>query len=72
MIGADVARMFDSALLPEGGAAELSTIRQRARAGVVWETEKLTVFYGATWLGEEFETQRQDQIVGSLSLNVNF
>ncbi len=72
MIGADVARMFDSALLPEGGAAELSKTRPRARAGLVWENENLTVFYGATWLGKEFETQRQDQVVGSLSLNVNF
>ena len=71
-LGGDIAHVFNSELLPEGGAAVLSESRSRLRAGVAWQGERASVFYGVTWLGPEFDGQRDDQMVGSLSLRLNF
>lgn len=71
-VGADAARVFDSALLPEGGAAELSDQRHRVRAGVHWQGETSEVFYGLTWMGEEFAQQPETQMLGSVNLRLRF
>lgn len=71
-LGGDVAHVFDSALLPDGGAAMLNDTRTRMRAGLAWQGENASGFYGLTWLGQEFAGQRQDQVVGSLSLRLHF
>ncbi|MBK6466653.1 MAG: lipid A deacylase LpxR family protein [Rhodobacter sp.] len=71
-LGGDIARVFDSAILPDGGAAVLSDTRSRLRAGVAWQGERASAFYGLSWLGREFEGQRDDQLVGSLSLTLRF
>ncbi|MFZ1467404.1 MAG: lipid A-modifier LpxR family protein [Paracoccaceae bacterium] len=71
-LGADVAHVFDSALLPDGGAAVLSDTRPRVRVGMAWQGESVSASYGVTWLGKEFDGQREDQLVGSLSLRLNF
>jgi hypothetical protein len=71
-LGGDVARVFDSAYLPAGGAAQLADTRSRLRLGVNWQGEKSEVFYGVTWLGREYVGQPDDQIVGSLRLNLRF
>lgn len=71
-LGGDVAHVFDSELLPKGGAAVLEDNRKRLRAGLAWQGERASVFYGVTWLGREFEGQRDEQVVGSLSLRLNF
>ncbi len=70
-MGGDIARMFDSELLPAGGV-EMSESRARLRAGVNWQGEKSEVFYGVTWLGKEYETQPDEQLVGSLRLRLRF
>lgn len=71
-LGGDVARVFDSRLLPEGGQAEVSDSRSRLRAGVAWQGKKASAFYGLTWLGKEFETQPESQLVGTLSFSLRF
>jgi hypothetical protein len=72
-LGGDIARVFDSALLPEGGAAVLEPTRSRLRAGVAWQGEGgASVFYGLTWLSKEFTTQPEAQVLGSLSVNFRF
>lgn len=71
-LGGDVARVYDSALLPDGGAAVLSDTRSRLRVGMGWQGEQASAFYGVTWLGTEFDGQREDQVVGSLSLKLQF
>lgn len=72
VLGADMARVSSSVLLPESRGYQLTDIRNRVRAGVHWQGEKNSAFYGLTWLGEEFEAQPEGQLVGSLRLNFEF
>lgn len=71
-IGGDVARVFSSAYLPSGGAAQMSPIRYRLRAGLNWQRKQSFVFFGTTYLGPEFDQQSEGQFVGSLSLLIKF
>jgi hypothetical protein len=71
-LGGDVARVFDSVYLPSDGVPELSDTRSRLRAGLHWQGDTADVFYGVTWLGKEFEQQTEDQVVGSLRVNLRF
>lgn len=72
-VGGDIAHVFESDLLPEGGAAVLSEDLARLRLGVAWQGESgASVFYGVTWLGKEFEGQHEGQAVGTLNLNLKF
>ena len=72
VLGGDVARVFDSAYLPTGGAVALKDTRSRLRAGLHWRGEKSEVFYGITRLSREYETQPSGQTVGSLRLRLRF
>lgn len=72
VMGADVARMFDSALLPAGGPAVMNEERHRLRAGMHWQGKKASVFYGVSYLSPEFEAQPEGQVVGALNLNLKF
>lgn len=71
-IGGDVAQVFESDLLPEGGASTLSDVRTRWRAGLHWQGKRGTAFYGVSYLSPEFDEQPKAQLVGSLSLNLRF
>lgn len=71
-LGGDVARMYASAYLPDGGAAELSDVRSRLRAGVAWQGERLEAFYGLTYLSPEFEGQDEGQVLGSVRVDFRF
>lgn len=72
MFGADIAHVADSEFHAAGPVRPRET-RARARAGLHWRSHAGTsVFYGLTWLGREFTTQREDQVVGSLQLRVKF
>jgi len=53
-------------------AKAILSVRQRVRAGMVYEGDRFGLFYGATWLGREFEAQRESQIVGSVRLSLRF
>ncbi len=72
-LGADIARVWDSALLPDGGSAVLSPSRSRLRAGVAWQGRGgASAFYGLSWLSREFRGQPEAQLVGSLTFNLRF
>ncbi len=71
-MGADIAQVFDSALLPAGGAATMSETRGRLRAGVQWQGERASVFYGVSYLTPEFDEQDLGQTVGALNFNYRF
>ena len=72
VLGGDLTRVFASKLLPIGDDATQSDTRTRLRAGVHWQGEKASVFYGLSYLGREFEQQPEGQVLGSLSLNMKF
>lgn len=72
LIGADAAYIVDSNYLPNSGASKLEKFRPRARAGLVYQAPKFDAFYGATWLGKEFSSQPENQVVGSLNFRVSF
>lgn len=70
-LGADMAQVFDSALMPAGSVAALDR-RYRLRAGLHWQGKRSAVFYGASYLSPEFSGQPEGQVVGAISLNLRF
>ncbi len=73
LAGADIAAIGDSAYLPASRGVTALDQRQRARLGVLWQpAPNFTVFYGATYLSEEFDGQDGGQVLGSLRLGFNF
>ncbi|CUH64472.1 hypothetical protein TG4357_01300 [Thalassovita gelatinovora] len=72
VIGGDIAKVTESTYLPASRGYTLTDSRQRLRAGVHWQGENSSGFYGLTWLGEEFEGQGEGQFIGSVRLNLNF
>ncbi|WP_425053149.1 lipid A-modifier LpxR family protein [Psychromarinibacter sp. S121] len=72
VLGADIAYVENSAYLPGYDGYELTDARMRVRAGMHWQGERNSIFYGVTWLSEEFEAQTESQIVGSVRLNFRF
>ncbi len=72
VIGADIAHVEHSTYLPSSDGYVLTDSRPRVRAGLHWQGEKSSVFYGVTWLGEEFTAQPEGQVMGSLRLNLEF
>lgn len=72
VLGADIAKVFDSTFLPSDRGYELTDSRSRARAGFNWQGKKWSVFYGVTWLGREFIGQPDSQVTGAINVNVKF
>lgn len=73
VLGGDVAQVASSVYLPSDEGYELTGSRQRVRAGLHWQgVGGGSVFYGLTWLSEEFEAQPEGQTVGSLRLDFEF
>lgn len=72
LLGADIAHVSDSIYLPEDRGFELTESRDRVRAGVHWQGEQSSAFYGLTYLGEEFEAQTEGQLIGSLRIKFSF
>ena len=72
LLGADMAHVARSIYLPENDGFTLTDSRDRLRAGVQWQGERASAFYGLTYLREEFEAQTEGQIVGSLQIKFSF
>ncbi len=72
VLGADVAKVYDSVYLPENRGFELTDARGRVRAGLHWRNEKTHLFYGLTWLSEEFVGQEESQLVGAIRMDFKF
>ncbi|MFD2740386.1 lipid A-modifier LpxR family protein [Sulfitobacter aestuarii] len=72
VLGGDIAHVSDSIYLPEDRGLELNGHRDRLRAGLHWQGEGASAFYGLSWLGAEFEGQDEGQFIGSLRVNLRF
>lgn len=73
VLGADIAYVEDSEFLPSRSGVRIEETRTRVRGGVHWEGRGGgSVFYGVTYLGEEFKRQREGQVVGSLQFRLRF
>ena len=72
LLGADIAHVDDSIFLPSDRGIELTSSRDRLRAGLHWQGEGAEAFYALTYLGEEFEAQNEGQLVGSLRIKFSF
>jgi hypothetical protein len=71
--GADWARIGDSRWLPSDRGFVARDERWRARlGGFVQPFPGTGVFFGLTWLSEEFEGQPEGQVIGSLSVSLQF
>lgn len=71
-MGADLAEVYDSAFFQTGDPITPSDSRARARIGMHWQGGQNEVFYGLTWLGEEFEEQPEGQVLGAINLRLRF
>ncbi len=72
VVGGDLAFVSDSIYLPEARGYQVTTRRKRARAGLHWQGENASLFYGVTYLGREFKAQPEGQVVGSVRLKLSF
>ena len=73
IFGVDVAQVADSVYLPSDRGFVEEETRYRLRAGVHSQMgERISWFYGLTYLSEEYEGQPKGQTLGSLKLNFNF
>lgn len=71
--GADWARIGESRWLPADRGFMALDERWRARlGGFVQPLPGTGVFFGLTWLSEEFEGQPEGQLLGSLSVSLQF
>jgi len=71
-LGIDVAHVFDSHYFPSSSDVTFAETRPRVRLGIHRVGRNASVFYGLTWLGEEFKGQPESQVVGSISINLRF
>lgn len=72
LLGGDVATVSGSALLPESSGVTPTDTRTRLRAGMHWQGERNALFYGVTYMSEEFTAQPEGQVVGSMRLQMRF
>lgn len=72
VLGGDVSFVENSALLPEDRGYKVEQMRTRVRAGLHWQGEQNSTFYGLTYLSEEFDGQPEGQVVGSIRLKISF
>lgn len=71
--GFDVAQVMATDYLPSSGPGAAKDQRWRARVGVHYaQSPNADIFYGLTYLSEEFEGQPEGQVLGSLTLNFNW
>ncbi|MEM8981033.1 MAG: lipid A-modifier LpxR family protein, partial [Pseudomonadota bacterium] len=71
VLGADFAALGKSRYLPQDQGYDLED-RTRLRAGVHWQGERSAMFYGLTWMSKEFAAQEEDQVLGSIRLQLDF
>lgn len=72
VVGADMALVSESAYLPAARGFTLTDTRDRARAGLHWQRKRSHGFFGLTYLGKEYTTQTDAQVVGSIRLALKF
>lgn len=70
--GADYTTVTHSAFFPDEHNAVLEPARFRARLGFQGKIGPASLFYGATYLTEEFQQQEEGQALGTLSVELPF
>lgn len=71
VVGFDISHVESNDFLPEDHVS-LKEEQHRIRIGLRSHYRNVSAFYGATYLSEEFQSQREGQIVGTVSLNIAF
>ena len=67
--GLDAALLGDSVFLADAATLD----RRRARIGLHWQPgPEVRLFYGLTWLSEEFDGQHDSQVLGALKLEFGY
>lgn len=69
MAGFDISHVESSPYIDQD---QLMQNRLRARAGALIDFEGSRIFYGTTYLSEEFTKQSEPQVVGSVTLSLSF
>jgi hypothetical protein len=72
LLGGDLAQVEHSIFLPSSRGYTVEPTRHRLRAGVNYGFGTSNLFYGVTYMSEEFTAQPEGQLVGSLSLVLEF
>lgn len=72
LVGGDIAWVESSRYLPEDRGYVPEDMRYRLRAGVNYAFGHSNIFYGLTYLSEEFEGQAEGQTLGSLTIALEF
>lgn len=72
VLGADAAWVGGSVFLPEDDGPDPTDSRYRLRAGANYGVGDSNLFYGVSYLSEEFEGQPEGQVVGLLSVDIRF
>lgn len=72
VVGADMALVKESAYLPAARGFSLTDRRDRFRTGLHWQNKRSHGFFGVTYLGKEYTTQAEPQVVGSIRLALKF
>lgn len=72
LLGADTAYVDRSVFLPEDRGYQVEDSRHRLRAGANFGIGQTNLFYGVTWLSEEFVGQPEGQVIGSLSIDIRY
>ena len=72
LAGADVAFVARSIFLPESRGYTVEPMRYRLRAGANYGFANRNLFYGLTYMSEEFSIQTEGQFLGTVSLMRRF
>ncbi len=72
VVGGDIAYVSDSVYLPADRGFQVEERRDRVRAGIHWQGENASAFYGLTYLSPEFERQNEGQVAGSVRVKLRF
>ncbi len=72
LLGGDIAYVDSSQYLPSDQGYEVEETRYRLRGGVNYAFGHSNIFYGLTYLSEEFVGQTEGQTIGSLTVNIEF
>ncbi|MDA3859582.1 MAG: DUF2219 family protein [Roseovarius sp.] len=73
VLGGDIAYVDNSDYLPARSGITITEDRARLRGGAHWEGRRGgSLFYGVTWLSEEFDQQSEGQVVGSVQFRLRF
>ncbi len=72
LLGGDIAHIHSSEFFPADRGPAFEDTRSRLRAGINYGFGGSNLFYGVTYLSEEFVGQDEGQVVGSLTLDFRF